>query len=163
MNGSGQFGDDFTDFARKTLLRADLLKRAVAIKLFSSIIKDSPTGDPDYWKGKPPKGYVGGRFKGNWNCTINAPDTSRIEAPPGAKTVAEYRNFPTEGQRLADVMKVCQASDRKDVNWLSNSLPYAVRLEYGWSRQSPQGMVRRNHARAKRLIAQELQRVKSST
>lgn len=151
MNGSGQFGSDFTDFARKTLLRADLLKRAVAIKLFSSVIRDTPVGDPDLWKHKAPPGYVGGRLRANWNCTVGTPDTSTTESTQHSAAIPK-------------VIEVCQASDRKDINWLSNSLPYAARIEYeGWSRQAPSGMVRRNVTRIKRLIKQELQRVKAQT
>lgn len=150
MNNGGQFGPDLAEFARKTLLRQDLLKRAVAIKLFSSIIRDSPVGDPDLWKSKPPVGYVGGRFRANWNCTIGAADTSTTESTDFAAAIPA-------------VIQVCEASDRKDVNWLANSLPYAERLEKGWSRQAPAGMVRRNVTRIKRLVTQELQRIKAQT
>lgn len=151
--------ETFTEFARKTLLRADMLKRAVAIKTFSAIIRDSPVGDPDLWKvnaGKPlgkrkgPAGYVGGRFRANWNCTIAAPNLS----------TTEETNY---SGAIPAVIQVCEASDRKDINWLANSLPYAARLENGWSKQAPAGMVRRNVTRIKRLISQELQKVKAQT
>ncbi len=145
----GQFGPDLVDFVRKTLERADVLKRAVAIKLFSSIIRDSPVGDPDLWKSKPPAGYVGGRFRANWNSTVGTPDTSTSES------TAQQAAIPA-------MIQVVEASDRKEINWLANSLPYAARLEYeGWSRQAPAGMVRRNVARIKRLISQELAKTKA--
>lgn len=140
----GAFGPDLAEFVRKTLERADVLKRAVAIKLFSAVIRDSPVGDPDLWKSKPPAGYVGGRFRANWNCTVGEADTSTTES--------------TNHQGAIPAMQVVVlASDRTQVNWLSNSLPYAARLEYeSWSRQAPAGMVRRNAARIKKLISQEM-------
>jgi len=147
----GRFGQDISEFARLTLLRADMLKRAVAIKLFSAVIRDSPVGDPDLWKSKPPAGYVGGRFRANWNCTVGAADTS-------TSVSTDY------GAAIPKVIEVCERSDRNDINWLANSLPYAARLEYeGWSRQAPQGMVRRNTARIKRLISQQLAQVRNQT
>jgi hypothetical protein len=142
-------GESFADFVRKTLERADVLKRAVAIKLFSSVIRDSPVGDPDLWKSKPPAGYVGGRFRANWNCTVGTADTSTSESTNQAAAIPA-------------MIQVVQPTTRHDINWLSNSLPYAARLEYeGWSRQAPAGMVRRNTARIKRLISQELARTKA--
>jgi hypothetical protein len=144
MTNNGQFGPDLAAFVRRTLERADVLKRAVAIKLFSSVIRDSPVGDPDLWKSKPPVGYVGGRFRANWNCTVGTADTSTSESTNHAGAIPA-------------MIQVVQPTTRHDINWLSNSLPYAARLEYeGWSRQAPAGMVRRNTARIKRLISQEL-------
>ena len=43
---------------------------------------------------------------------------------------------------------------------LTNNLPYAERLEYGWSNQAPQGMVRVNVARFNTLLEEEAAKVK---
>lgn len=147
---------DFNEFAKKTLQRADRLIRAVGIKTFSAVIRDTPVGDPDLWKvnegktkPKPPAGYVGGRLRANWRCSLGMPDTSTDES--------------TDRNRgLVAVNDVCQTADRKKTLWLSNSLPYAYRIEYeGWSRQAPEGMVRRNVTRIKRIISAELRNIKS--
>lgn len=70
-----------------------------------------------------------GRFRGNWMLAINAPDLSNDAAPgrdanaAGAAAVTAYRL----GGKI----------------YITNNLPYAFRLEYGWSRtQAPNGMVR---------------------
>ena len=43
---------------------------------------------------------------------------------------------------------------------LTNNLPYAQRLEYGWSQQAPQGFVRVNVSRFQQLINEEANKVK---
>lgn len=149
---------NFNEFARKTLERADKLIRAVGIKTFSAVIRDTPVGDPDLWKntkkdskgrGKGPAGYVGGRLRANWNCSLGAADTGTSES--------------TNHQGAIPAMtKTCEDADRKDTLWLSNSLPYAGRIEYeGHSRQAPEGMVRRNVTRIKRIISSELRNLKN--
>lgn len=72
-----------------------------------------------------------GRFRGNWQVgfgTVN-PDVSSPDDLSGsaaiARTAAALANW-TPGTTI----------------WLTNSLPYARRLEYGWSKQAPGGMVR---------------------
>lgn len=148
---------DFNEFARKTLERADKLIRAVGIKTFSAVIRDTPVGDPDLWKGtkkdakgrgKGPAGYVGGRLRANWNCSLGAADTATSESTAHAGAIPA-------------VTKTCEEADRKDTLWLSNSLPYAARIEYeGHSKQAPEGMVRRNVTRIKRIISGELRNLK---
>ncbi len=148
---SGQQGDfSFDDFARKTLLRADQLKRAVGIKFFGSVIKDNPVGDADYWQSPAPEGYVGGRSRGNWNCTLGQPDLS---------TTPE-ETFPGLGQTMAKMQQMVLSGDRKTIDWLANSLPYIERLESGWSRQAPIGMVGKNFVRMKQVISRELARLR---
>jgi hypothetical protein len=164
---------DFSEFARKTLERADLLIRAVGIKTFSAVIRDTPVGDPDLWvstkkdskgRAKPPPGYVGGRLRGNWRCSLAMPDLTTFQAPKGAKTRKAYKNFPAVGEVLTSVSDTCNQGNRKKVLWLSNSLPYAYRIEYeGWSRQAPEGMVRRNVTRIQKIISGELGKLKSSS
>lgn len=148
----------FDEFAKKTLKRADLLIRAVGIKTFSAIIRDTPVGDPDLWKSgkadskgrkKPPTGYVGGRLRANWNCSLGMADTSTTESTNHAAAIPA-------------MMQTVETANRKKTLWLSNSLPYAHRIEYdGHSRQAPQGMVRRNVSRIKRIITGELNKLKS--
>jgi hypothetical protein len=140
---------DFNEFARKTLERADRLIRAVGIKTFSAVIRDTPVGNPDLWKSSPPKGYVGGRLRANWRCSLQSADTTTDESTEHARA-------------LPAVLSTCESANRKSVLWLSNSLPYAYRIEYeGHSRQAPSGMVRRNTERVKRIISTELRKMKS--
>jgi len=159
----GSFGDDLGKFKRKTLNRSDMFIRGVYIKLGTAVIRDTPVGDPDLWKStkkddkgraKPPAGYVGGRLRGNWRISLNNPDLVTFE-DDGGETYA--LNFPTEGTVLGELSSKAMKGTRKDVFWLSNSLPYAHQIEYeGHSQQAPRGMVRRNTIRFQSLVNQQL-------
>lgn len=115
--------------------KVDDLEEATALiglTAFRLIVQKSPVGNPSLWK-KPVKGYVGGRFKGNWNSSIGEPDFTTTETvdPSGEATIA----------RASAVLSGYGASDGfKPIN-ISNGLPYAVRLEDGYSGQAPGGMV----------------------
>lgn len=89
------------------------------------------------------KGYVGGRFRGNWQVTINQPaigETGRVD-PQGSETLSAG-NAAISAYTIADQSV-----------WMTNNVPYAMRLEYGHSSQAPQGMVR--------LVAAEFQQIVS--
>ena len=70
-----------------------------------------------------------GRFRGNWYVGINAPD----------RTVSEETD-KTGAKSRARARKVIERLEAGDVAIISNNLPYALMLEYGWSNQAPQGM-----------------------
>lgn len=71
-----------------------------------------------------------GRFRGNWNVSIGRRDltvTPNLDKS-GRETMAK-------GQAIIDGLQDIQ------VVYLTNNLPYAGRLEDGWSMQAPTGMV----------------------
>ncbi len=107
-----------------------------AKNLFEAVISQTPVGQPDYWKNKPPKGYSGGLLKGNWQFTKNAPATGELD-----------RKDKDGGATVALMSKGLDSVNfGKDFNFfLTNNLPYAVAIEEGGSPQTPpQGMVRGN-------------------
>ena len=124
--------------------------RTVLISLFNSIIDASPVGNPDNWKineGKngdddgsnniiAPEGYVGGRFRANWQLGSGTPPAGKLDEidASGGKAKARVIAF------------VDGLTDSKDFKvFFVNNLPYAGRLEYdGHSEQAPKGMVRVN-------------------
>ncbi len=117
-------------FADKTKQKSDDLVGLVVAKIAQRLDERSPVGDASYWKNKPPKGYVGGRFRGNWQLgvdTIPAGETGRIDPGGDATLGAIVAEIPTEaaGKRY----------------FLVNNVPYAQPLEDGWSRQAPAGVV----------------------
>lgn len=116
-------------FNRKTKDRLDRTRRIVIIKLFSAVIKDTPV--------------LSGRLRGNWQTTITSPATGVIGSRDEASAIAE-------------VQRMAAQSKGSDVVILRNNLPYAYRIEFdGWSRvKAPQGMMRRNVARFKRLLSE---------
>lgn len=112
----------------------DVVHRTAELALEGCVFR-SPVGDPTTWKYVAPAGYVPGTFKANWNVGIGDMDTSISLAAKdrdGGETLARGRN------RI-------NASDAWGGYpiWITNSLPYAHRLEYeGWSQQAPAGMAR---------------------
>lgn len=95
-----------------------------------------------------------GRFKNNWLAAYGAPDTSTTENV--AKTsIGEGRGAVYERYKAK-----LSGLDDGQVFYFTNSLPYAERLEYGWSEQAPAGMVRLSVANWQSIVAEEVARVK---
>lgn len=114
--------------------------RKVVLEVFAGTIEATPVGNPSLWKSKPPKGYVGGRLRNNWQCSKDQPDTSSTRGPEGGGNAA-----------LADVQQTVAPDPGK--YYLTNNMPYAKRIEYdGWSRQAPAGMARINIRRLQQII-----------
>lgn len=88
-----------------------------------------------------PEGYVGGRFRGNWQFSFEAPATGTLDRidPTGEKTIAEL-------VALANTLTAGQTA------YIVNNLPYAIPLEYGHSSQAPSGMVRITLARFQQIV-----------
>jgi len=104
------------------------------LELFTSVILDSPVGNPTLWKSKPPKNYAGGTFRNSWYVSIGTPSDGGERAPNKAGA-----------DSLRDLQGI---GDAGNVTMLTNNMPYGIRLEYeGWSKQSPAGFVRVNVAR----------------
>lgn len=91
------------------------------------------------------KDYVGGRFRGNWMFSIGAPDGSTTEEVDrsGAKSMARIRNGAVEFQA-------------GQTAYITNSLPYAIPLEFGHSTQAPGGMVRITVARFQQIVLESI-------
>ncbi|QAY93648.1 hypothetical protein [Pseudomonas sp. ACM7] len=87
------------------------------------------------------KDYVGGRFRGNWQFSIDIPADGVLDQidPSGNVSIAVLR---TQVQSLT----IGQTA------YLVNNLPYAVPLEYGHSKQAPGGMVRITLARFQQIV-----------
>lgn len=91
------------------------------------------------------KDYVGGRFRGNWMFSIGSPDsTTTTEVDPtGRKSTA----------RVVDGAIEFKAGDTA---YITNSLPYAIPLEFGHSQQAPGGMVRITVARFQQIVLEAI-------
>jgi hypothetical protein len=82
------FALDLQRFAEKTGAKADLAVGSIVVRVSAELDRRSPVGDATYWKIPPPKGYVGGRFRGNWQLGVGvvpAGETGAID-PTGAET-----------------------------------------------------------------------------
>lgn len=98
--------------------KTDLVVKKVMLETFSKVIMKSPVDT--------------GRFRANWIIGYSSPDraTSLNTDKSGAGTIGQIASEIT-GAKL----------DGKSI-FLTNSLPYSLRLENGYSQQSPQGMVK---------------------
>ena len=115
--------------------KVDDLEEAVALiglQAFRGIVQKSPVGNPSLWK-RPVQGYVGGRFRGNWNASIGPMDSTTTDNvdPVGDATKARGQNV---------IMAYDSTEGFPEIN-ISNGLPYAVALNDGHSTQQPAGMV----------------------
>lgn len=122
-------------FAEKAGARADDCVGELITYIAASVDERSPVGDAKYWKNPPPKGYVGGRFRANWNLGIGAPDLSTTQKTDRSAKGGEG------GTTTAAIISKIPEKAAGNVYYLSNSLPYASRLEHGWSKQAPTGVL----------------------
>lgn len=129
------FALDVSKFVEKAKKNPEKVMRQVSIKLFSAIIKASPVDT--------------GRFRMNWMASGGTPASRITDATDKSGNIAI-------GNATSFVLK---AADWHEFT-LTNNLPYAQRLEYGWSQQAPQGMVRTNVSRFQQLINEEANKVK---
>lgn len=126
----GSFTLDLQRFAEKCAERADDAVGNIVVRIAAELDKRSPVGDATYWKNPPPAGYIGGHFRANWQLGVGAMPMGEI---PGVDRTGEK----TQGRIMAEIPE--QAAGK--VYYIANNAPYAQRLEYGWSRQAPQGLV----------------------
>lgn len=118
---------DLKRFADKFEVNAELVTKKVILDVGKRLVEKSPVGDATLWAEPPPPGYVGGRFRANWQYAFNVVPT---EALPDI-----------DSSGLVSINRIAAASGRAGIHYLVNNLPYADRLESGWSTQAPQGMV----------------------
>jgi len=81
---------------------------------------------------KAGKTYIGGRFRANWVLSFGSPSTAVLEEFDKTGNKAK--------ERISSQMQKYELTEESV--FLTNNLPYAERLEYGWSTQAPGGMVR---------------------
>ena len=140
---------EFSEIARKTNQKIEDVARDTATDIFEQVIRRTPYGKPELWKGKPPKGYVPGQLKANWQTTIGSPSDSilPLKDKSGGTTIKNMKN-------------VIEKWDGTGAVYFINSLPYAARIEYGaHSTQAPQGMVRLALASVDNAIKKAIKKV----
>lgn len=135
-----KFTLDVRAFCEKAKKNPETVMRQVSIKLFSAIIKASPVDT--------------GRFRNNWFAAFGptpSRETTNYTGKQGSAAIARMTAVVSESRSTGG-------------GWtemtLTNNLPYAQRLEYGWSKQAPMGFVRLNIARFNSLLAEEAAKVR---
>ena len=71
-----------------------------------------------------------GRLRNNWQSTLNVPASGELQT----------------GKPEQDAESSLSSLKIGNIFWFVNNLPYARRIEEGYSKQAPQGMLRRNVA-----------------
>lgn len=114
---SDNFSLDISRFVEKARVRIDLVVQKVTLDVFSAVILMSPVKT--------------GRFRGNWIADTGNYRTNILN------------NFDKSGnETINKVAAIVSRGKSGGVVYLVNNLPYAQRLEYGYSMQAPSGMVR---------------------
>lgn len=129
-----KFSLDLTQYAKKAGEHMDTVVRGVVMGLAERIDERSPVGNPSIWKfpANSPPGYAGGHFRKNWQYKFGS-------APEGEVAGVDGRGSRTA---LNAVLAGVQAAPGAGAHYLANNVPYAERLENGWSTQAPSGMVK---------------------
>jgi len=106
------FALQLDDFARRVGLSGTTVAKRVAFDVFARIVRKTPVDK--------------GRAKGSWTISVNNAD----------------RTVQPDGQASYPVPQVGALNVQPgDSIWISNNLPYIVKLEEGHSQQAPAGMV----------------------
>lgn len=108
---------DMSKFANKSLGEIEQVVRKTAIDLTTSIIKTSPVDS--------------GRFRANWFVSFEDAIDNTTEDTNSAKALSNATNTLLSGKIGKYI-------------YIQNNLDYAVKLEYGASKQAPAGIVRVN-------------------
>lgn len=116
------FTQDITTFVRVTKLRADAVLRRVSLDMHAGVLFRSPVDT--------------GRFRASNRVSINAVDPS--VAGEREQHSGPNAGDPATGEELASASAILLSARFGDEVIVSNSLPYAKRLEDGWSSQSPE-------------------------
>lgn len=111
------FAEDLRVLCERAGNKAEMVVRGAALELGGQMIDRSPVDT--------------GRFKNNW-MTSAGPRAS------GARSSESKDGVDSIGQLQQQVA----GWKPGQTIWILNNLPYAKRLEYGWSKQAPGGMVR---------------------
>ena len=125
------FSVDVREFAEKAMISVEKAKQYAAIEIFGAVIKATPVGNPAIWKNPAPRGYTGGRLRGNWRTSVRDPDLIAI---------ARIDKNGTETAK--EMTAAVRSAVGDDTIFMTNNLPYAQAVEFGWSQQAPTGMVR---------------------
>lgn len=112
------FALDLSRLVEKAKGQTEVVVKRVMLETFSKVVMKSPV--------------LSGRFRNNWvigNASANLATTTEVDKA-GAGTIG----------RIAKDISAVDLTGQSI--WLTNSLPYSLKLERGHSKQSPQGMVR---------------------
>lgn len=121
------------------------LKRKVRSKFNRRLSKSQLAKTYPYAQGA---GYVGGRMRGSWQVTINAPSTNDPN-----------RIDPSGGQAIAAAAAAVASAKAGPPIFIVSNVPYAIPIENGHSKQAPTGVVKITAMEFQGIVDQQAQRI----
>lgn len=103
-----------TDFGLTVLKDADNLTKKITGEILQKVVVASPVDT--------------GAFKGNWRTNVNSVDTT---------TDTSSMDRSGQGSISRGISTIQGQGGLGKLVYISNSLPYSVRLNNGWSQQAP--------------------------
>lgn len=126
--GGGDFSLSVRKFAKATKADVGQVTRRVALGMLVEVVERSPVDT--------------GRFRGNWFAGVGSPIR-----------IATDRRDRVGASTIASGSQAIDKAEPGQIIYLSNSVPYSIRLEYGWSAQASNGIVRPTIVRFRSLFA----------
>jgi hypothetical protein len=142
-----RFSRDINDFITKTGFRADVVLRKVGLDAFAGVLQHSPVDQ--------------GRFRGNWRIGINETDLTITEDVPARSAGTKHKDPPTPAEVAYGNVAVLSA-EFGDTIHITNNLPYAKRLEEGYSDQAKGGVVEPTFVEITTDFAQTVKTIRAS-
>ena len=115
-----EFTMDVSKFVDKAQVKVNDAVRGAMNELCNRIIDRTPVDT--------------GRCVGNWILTVDG-ELQKMKTGVKAKSREHPKNRVAKALSHFDIHK-------NTVMWFTNTLEYAIPLEYGWSKQAPAGMMR---------------------
>lgn len=117
MSNAAKFTADLERaYQEKVILRTLSVQKKLALEALRRVVMKSPVDT--------------GRFRGNWQVSVGVTEDGTVEVTDksGSETINKG-------------VRPISALSKFDTVYIQNNLPYAERLENGWSQQAPAGMV----------------------
>lgn len=143
------FALDLREYVAKAKDDIDKVVRGAIMGVAKSLIEKSPVGDGTLWKTPPPKGYMGGRFRANWDLALDSAPTAQYADIDKTGAVSRIR---------IEAAIPAQAAGR--MYYLANNLDYAMPLEEGHSTQAPNGMAALTVIEWQNIVTEAVNKVK---
>lgn len=130
--------DDLNQIKAAMMKKMAKIVRAGAVNCFQEIIVGSPVDS--------------GRFRANWQASVNEPNSSLVLDGQTTRKDEHGKAIKNQFTQTSDVIGQTGDYTIDGVLYLTNNLPYAVRLENGWSQQRGSGWVAQSIHNAKYTI-----------
>ena len=140
MGTAAEFERELMRKKEETVQKFVQLHRSIALDAFRMIAAD--TLQTGFQYGSP---IWSGRYRSNHNISVGNPDFT-IKPPnpetvgPGATRWPDQPETVLNAQPVAQAAVVLNALKPFDVAYITNPLPYARRIETGWSQLAPEGV-----------------------